>query len=357
MRICSIQKIPKKTKLAKPVYDHKGRLLLNKGVDISDGIINKFKLNNIFYIYIEDEISEGIEIESIIDDETKAMITFTIKNIIDNTSNSKNQSGMIDSKEIKKAEKIIDTLIKMIKERNHISYMAVELMGTDMNTYTHSVNVAILSIINALDYGYITSTCEKIGFGALMHDVGKTKIENYILQKHEMLTNDEFIEMKLHPDYGHKMFSSDPCISAISKSIILNHHEKLDGTGYPSGLGSNRIPDFVRIVTISDMFDAMTTDRVYRRRMPVHTALEILMADCVTKIDSKIYNKFVRNVVINPPGTIVVLNEGTIAIVTEYDKLSPTRPKIRVIESKNYKYQDEIDLMKTLNLLIEDTLD
>ncbi len=162
MRICSIQKIPQKAKLAKPVYDHKGILLLNKGIDITESITNKFKANNIYFIYIEDDISEGIEIESIIDDETKAMITFSIKNIIDNISSGKKTNAMLPIQEIKKIEYIVDTLLKNIKEKNELSYMAVELMGTDMNTYTHSVNVAILSIINSIDYGYADSMCEKI---------------------------------------------------------------------------------------------------------------------------------------------------------------------------------------------------
>ncbi len=357
MRICSIQKIPTIAKLAKPVYDHKGILLLSKGVDITPGIINRFRINNIFYVYIEDAFSEGIEIESVIDDETKAMITFTIKNILENATNVKKSNGMIPVKEIRRVENIVDTLLRMIKERNNLSYMAVELMGTDMNTYTHSVNVAILSIINCLDYGYVGSMCEKIGFGALMHDIGKTRIDNHILQKHEVLTSEEFIEMKRHSEYGYKMFNADPCISPISKSIILSHHEKLDGSGYPNRLNSSQIPDFIRIVTISDMFDAMTTDRVYKKRMPIHRALEILMGDCIAKIDGNLYKKFIKNIVIYPPGTLVVLNEGTIAIVTEYNSMYPTRPKIRVIDSQNFIAQDEIDLMKKLNLIIENTLD
>ena len=357
MRICSIQKIPQKAKLAKPVYDHKGILLLNKGIDITESITNKFKANNIYFIYIEDDISEGIEVESIIDDETKAMITFSIKNIIDNVSSGKKTNAMLPIQEIKKVENIVDTLLKNIKEKNELSYMAVELMGTDMNTYTHSVNVAILSIVNSIDYGYADSMCEKIGFGALMHDIGKTRIDNHVLQKHGILSHEEFNLMKMHPTLGYKMLKSDPSISSISKSIILNHHEKLDGTGYPSGLTASQMPDFLRIVTLSDMFDAMTTDRVYRRRIPVHLALENLMADCISKLDAKIYNRFVRNVILYPPGSMVMLNEGTVAIVSEYNKLNPTRPKLRIVDSKNYSYQEEIDLMQVLNLLIKYTID
>lgn len=94
------------------------------------------------------------------------------------------------------------------------------------------------------------------------------------------------------------------------------------------------------------MFDAMTTDRVYRR-IPVHLALENLMADCISKLDAKIYNRFVRNVILYPPGSMVMLNEGTVAIVSEYNKLNPTRPKLRIVDS-NYSYQEEIDLMQCL---------
>ncbi len=250
MRICSIENIPNGAKLAKPIYDIKGLLLLNKGIDLTEGMINRLRLSNIFFIYIEDKISEGIEIHSIVDDQMKASVAFSIKQIM-NAGNTSNK-GIMSMKSIKSIESIVDDLITEIKSKNEISYMAVELMGTDMNTYSHSVNVAILSILTANEYGYPNNTGKKIGFGALLHDIGKVKIDASILQKTIPFNDDEWQEMMNHSKYGYEMIKSDPNISAISKSIILNHHEKLDGSGYPNNLKSDKLPPFLRIVTISD---------------------------------------------------------------------------------------------------------
>lgn len=357
MRICSVDKLKPGVRLGKPVYDIKGVFLLAKDMELTEAMIKRLITNKIYFVYIEDEISEGISIESIIDDQTKATIITTMKDIMENKIDSKGCTGMIPREEFNKIKDIVDTLIEEIKSKSDISYMAVELMGTDMNTYSHSVNVAILSILNAVDHGYSMDMCEKIGIGAILHDIGKTKIDTSVLQKKEPFTIEEIMEMQRHSQYGYEMVRRDPSISAISKAIILNHHEKLDGTGYPNRIQARYIPDFVRIVTMADMFDAMTTDRVYRKRLPVHTALELLMTDCVSKIDSNVYKKFVKNVVLYPPGTIVELNEGTKGIVIKYDKGNPTRPLLRVFESDKFEYKSQIDLMNHLNLLIERTLD
>lgn len=357
MRICSVENLKPGIKLGKPVYDVKGTFLLAKDIILTEVMIKRLIQNKIYFVYIDDEISKGISIESIIDDQAKAKIVLTMKDIMDNKISSRSNPGMIPIDDFKKIGNIVDNLMEEIKNKSDLSYMAVELMGTDMNTYSHSVNVAILSILNAVNYGYSMDMCKKIGIGALLHDIGKTKIDVSILQKVDPFTMEEFIEMKRHSEYGYEMVRKDPSISAISKSIILNHHEKLDGTGYPNKIEARYIPDFVRIVTMADMFDAMTTDRVYRKRIPVHMALELLMADCVSKIDSNVYKKFVENVIMYPPGTMVELNEGSKGLVIKYDKYNPTRPKIRITQSERFEFMTEIDLMNNLNLLIEKTLE
>lgn len=354
MRICSIENLPQKAILAKPIYDIKGLLLLNKGVDLTESLVNRLRLSNIFYIYIEDRISEGIEVNSVVDDQMKASIAFSIKEVM-NTGNTSSK-GIMSMKSIKSIKNIVNELIEEIKSKDEHSYMAVELMGTDMNTYSHSVNVAILSILTANEYGYPAETVRKIGFGALLHDIGKVKIDTEVLQKTTPFSDEEWKEMMNHSKYGYEMVKSDPNISAISKSIILNHHEKLDGSGYPNKLTADKLPPFLRIVTMADMFDALTTDRVYRKRISVNTALEILMSECTYKLDSEIYRLFIKNITVYPPGTIVILSEGTMAIITAYDKLNPSRPKLRVVNSENFSSDQELDLMTHRNIVISNTI-
>lgn len=352
MRVCSVDKVPENAVLAKDIYDAKGVFLLKRDSRLLQGTLQKLKNNGIFFICIEDGISEGIEFESVIDDESKARIIFAFKEIVEEKTGEGKGVGLV-FKNVKKIEGLVDELLMEISRKSDLSYMAVELMGTDMSTYFHSVNTAIISLLMAMDLKMSRTMCRDIGLGAILHDIGKTRIDSRILNKVERFNEEEWIEMKSHVDCGYELIKALTAMNGIVKSIVLKHHEKLDGSGYPNGITAEAIPEYVRIVTVADMFDAMTSDRIYRRRMPIHVALEHLMTECVTKIDKNIYQCLTRKVIFFPPGTIVHLNEGSSAIVTEYNDTAPTRPKIRIIKSSNFAEGTEIDLMNRLTLLIE----
>lgn len=355
MRICNVDKIPQKAILAKNIYDTKGVFLLKKDTQLNCELVKKIKMNGLFYIYIEDSISEGIEIQTVIDDEAKADIIFSFRDIFEKKISGNRTPDLISSGSISALDNLVDVILSEISNKHDLSYMAVELMGTDMSTYSHCVNTAIISLLMAIDLKMGMRKCKDIGMGAILHDIGKIQIDSDILNKLSPFTPEEFEEMKRHSEYGYNMIKGKTMLNGVVKSIVIHHHEKLDGLGYPHKLGKNKIPDYVRIVTIADMFDAMTSDRVYRKRMPVHVVLENLMVDCVNKTDPIIFDSLVRQIVMYPPGTVAHLNDGSRTIVTEYNKLSPTRPKLRILESPNYQQGNEIDLMKELRLLIVST--
>lgn len=348
-----MDRIPQKAILAKNIYDSKGTFLLRKDSPLKENTVQKLKKNGIFFVYIQDELSEGIELNNVVDDEIKAEIIFSFKQMIEKKIKHARTSNVIESKEVKMIEDIVGNLLSEIRQNNDLSYIAVELMGTDMSTYFHSVNTAIVSLLIALESKMEMSLCRHIGLGAILHDVGKIKIDADILNQMTVFSDEELEEMRKHVEYGYDMVRGSYSISGIAKAIVLKHHEKLDGSGYPSGIPGDQIPDYVRVVTMADMFDAMTSDRVYRRKMPVHRALEYLMADCIDKIDSKIFKSLTKKVVLFPPGTIVLLNEGSRGIVIKYQQEAPTRPVVRILESNNFNPGTEIDLLKTLNLLVD----
>lgn len=353
MRICSVDRIPQKATLAKSIYDSKGTFLLRKDSPLRDSIVQKLKNNGIFFVYIQDDISEGIEVSNVVDDELKAEIIFSFKDMMEKKMKNNRTSNTISSEEVLQLENIIGDLLSEVRNNSDLSYIAVELMGTDMSTYFHSVNTAIISLLIALESKLGMTMCRNIGLGAILHDVGKVKVDNDILNQLAPFSKEELHEMRQHVSYGYDMIRNTHSLNGIVKSIVLKHHEKLDGSGYPNGIEAEEIPDYVRIVTMADMFDAMTSDRVYRRKMSVHNALEHLMADCIDKIDAGVYNRLTKKVVLFPPGTVVTLNEGSRAIVVKYQNDSPTRPIVRILDSSNFTVGEEIDLMKVLNILIE----
>lgn len=339
--------------IGRSLYSDSGNLLLGKGTVLTAGLINRIKENRIVYLYVDDEMSEGIEPKGIIDDVTmiKSIKTIkeTMKAVAKIGSNSKLQ-GKIPIKHYFAIENVVQDIIRALEENRDALYTVTELMGTDMYTYKHSVNVAILSILVSQSLGYNHETVKNIAMGGLLHDIGKARIVPEILNKPDVLTEDEFKEMMKHPEYGYEMVKDDQVLSAITKGIIKGHHEKKDGTGYMKGLTKESIPDYVSIITICDMYDAMTTDRCYRQRMPIHSALEILMAESVYKIDANMYRLLVDNICLYPIGSTVKLSDDREGIVMEYRRVNPTRPKLKLSEPPYL----ELDLEHELTLFIVD---
>jgi putative nucleotidyltransferase with HDIG domain len=139
-------------------------------------------------------------------------------------------------------------------------------MDSDNYTYHHSVNVAILSILTAKSMHYSESDIKTIALGALLHDIGKAQVAGGLVQKPGELSSTEKDEMKKHPEYGYQLIKNIPTLSYAVKQIVRLHHEKLDGSGYPLGLSGMEIPNYVRLITVCDMYDAMTADRIYRKK-------------------------------------------------------------------------------------------
>jgi len=345
--------------LAKDVYDNTGRLLLGCSVELTTSLIEKLVDNDIFVVYIDDKLSEGIEVDGIISDQHMLHAVKTVKQVLLNTT--KTQEGgipkMIPQKDIEAVSDMIKSLIEALEDSENTLFTVVELMGADMYTYKHSVNVAILSILTCRSLGYDYQLTKHIAMGALLHDVGKAIVKGDLIQKQEPLSRFELDEVYRHVNYGYDMIKDDVSLSGYTKQIVRLHHEKRDGSGYPLGLKETEIPDFVRIVTICDMFDAMTSNRVYRKSMPVYEVLDILLAESIYKLDPVILQMFTKNICIYPPGSGIQLKDGRLGLVVEYNIFSPTRPKVRLFEDTigNLKVH-HLDLEEHRTIFIEKSI-
>jgi len=360
MRLISTAKLKIGDRIGKSLYSDNGTLLLGKGVELTVGLIQKIEEHEIYFVYIDDEISKDIEVKNIIEEEEMVKIVTSIKKVMDEAvfgDKKKRVSGFVPLETFKVVQDIVKQLIESITENPNALYSLTELMGTDMYTYKHSVNVAILSILTARSLKYNRKMTEEIALGALLHDIGKVRVGNDLINKKEKLTKEEFEKIKKHSEYGFELIKRDVVLSSYVKQIVVKHHEKLDGTGYPFGLKEHEIPEYVRIVTLCDIFDAMTNDRVYRRRMPVHKALEIIMTDSVFKLDRSIYRHFVENICVFPPGTGVKLSDDREAIVVKYRRDYPTRPIIRVVNKQNLRKSYDLDLTLERTVFIEDIIE
>ncbi|BDU51089.1 HD-GYP domain-containing protein [Haliovirga abyssi] len=251
--------------------------------------------------------------------------------------------GNVNSKEIKTA---VEGIVDDILENEDSALNLLNIKDFDDYTYTHSVNVSTISILIAKEAELSKKDIIDIGIGGLLHDLGKTKIPLEVLNKSSKLTDEEFEIMKQHPVYTYLLLKDRKDISDIAKYIAAEHHEKFDGTGYPKKLKGEQINYFARIVAIADVYDALTTDRVYRKAMLPYDAMKIIVSGTGTHFDPDLVKVFLKTLSIYPTGSYVKLNTGEIAVVKKVNKNKVIRPDILIIEFEDGKKREplEIDL-------------
>jgi len=357
MRIIDIDDIKPNMQIGKTIYSENGDVLLAKDTFLRQSYIERLKEKNIPAIYIEDELSKGINSQSVVSLETKVKAIQTIKGIYDAIDPTKKNLGktIINEGAYLSLKDTIEKIIDEIKRNRELSFNMVELLSTDLYTYTHSVNVTILSLMLSNELGYCDDDQFKIGMGCLLHDIGKVMIDDKILHKKGALSKEEFLHMRKHSEYGHEMLKDNNGLTAITKNIVLLHHEKLDGSGYPYQLKGDEIKRHVRIATIADIFDAITSERVYSKELPIYKGLELISSYAPDLIDEEIYHLLSKKIAPYPPGTSVHLSNGYKGIVFALNKDHPTRPIIKIIlDDQDQRFAEDlmIDLMEELTLFI-----
>lgn len=344
------------------IFNKDGSLLVNKGTIINYEIASRLKKHDIHFGEHVEDVASQIEPLQAIDEEVVDTSISAVKNVFESVM-KKPVGGIkatIPEAHLDRVNTVIDELMDLLTQSEDLLYTVTNLMTTDDYTYRHSVNVCILSIMTASSMGYSDEEVKDIALGSLLHDIGKVNVKYGLVQKPSPLSDAEKDEMKNHSEYGYQLIKDIKELPYSVKQIVRLHHEKLDGSGYPMGLKKMEIPEYVRIVTLCDMFDAMTANRSYRKRMPVHLALEVLMRDAVYKVDPAVYRVMTKTVCIFPPGQGVLLSDGRVGIVSGYRHDSPTRPKVKLIEFclKTGQIEvAEINLEEHHTLFILDTWD
>ena len=213
---------------------------------------------------------------------------------------------------------LVSTVHRYFFIDRNLLYEAVSLRYNHCYTYEHSLNVALYSLLIGMQLNLESDDLRNLIHGSILHDIGKTKIPNSILDKPSSLTQEEFNEIKKHPLYGYNMIKKDKDISEKAKKIVLQHHEKLDGSGYPQGLTSRQINPLAKIVAVADIFDAVTSARAYHKQRTAHDGVNILLQDASNKKISKdIIDALIKSIIVLPVNTVVTLSNGVKGYVVE----------------------------------------
>lgn len=321
----SIESVLSGQKLAKTVYSPDGKLLLEKGVFLSETHVNKLKLYNVEELFVEecDFFQEDFDDSISVETRTES------KNLIHRIMES--SAANLDSEYIL-IKRYVSLIIDQLLDKKDILLNLNQIRKADDYTFEHSVSVCIYSLIIGISIGYSEDELLELGIGAVLHDIGKLKIPDYILKKPSQLTDNEFFLIKDHTIYGYEILSSCESISKRSAEIALYHHERVDGSGYPHHVSISDIPEYARVVAIADVFDALTSDRVYRGKLGPKDVVEYMTSREINHFDSKMLDIFLKFVILYPVGSSVVLNSGEMGIVLSVNKSYPTKPIVRLVK-------------------------
>ncbi|MDL2289639.1 HD-GYP domain-containing protein [Clostridia bacterium OttesenSCG-928-F22] len=307
-------------------------------------------------IYVDDNISKDIQIVTMISDELKYRAKKEIGSLF--VSVETNSSQKI-AKSIETLEDVVSNIVDDIFRKRNIMVNVVDIRAYDDYTLSHSINVSVLSIIIGTVLGMSRSTLNELAMSALVHDIGKIFINKKLVSKADKLTFDEFEELKKHSHLGYDYLLPNALFSEDVKQGVLMHHEKFDGTGYPHGAKGEEIPLFARIISVADVYDALTSDRPYRRALLPSDAMEYIMSGYGTMFDPAIVNTFIRKVAPYPIGTCVRLNNGVTGIVVKNYENFFLRPKVKIIEDgkPTPKMIDLAHDVSALNITIQEVID
>ncbi len=226
-------------------------------------------------------------------------------------------------------------LVNALKNNKEAKISIANLKSYDDYTYNHSFGVSVLSIAIGISLELRTADLYELGFCALLHDIGKMSVPIEIIAKPARLTTDEFEIVKKHPQKGAEFFLKNSLANRKICAGVLTHHEKFNGSGYPNGLSGNGIPLFGRIISVADVYDALTSVRPYRNPSKPPEAIEYIMGCTGNAFDYNIVEAFLKKVSPYPVGSCVKLSNGEIAIIIKQNEQHPLRPVVRFFNQPN----------------------
>ncbi len=253
--------------------------------------------------------------------------------------------------EVERIDPVVEKMANSILRNKDALLSLCRIKNKDDYTFLHSVSVGalLISFAHALDFK--RDEIKQLGIGGMLHDIGKTKVPNEILNKPGALTEEEFVIMKSHVVHGCSILRKSPGIAQVSFDVAAQHHERFDGSGYPLGLKNAEMSVYGQMAAIVDVYDAITADRCYHKGMEPTVAVRKMFEWSKFHFNPKLLRTFIRTVGIYPVGTLVMLESGKIGVVIEQCETDMTRPLVRAIfdAKKNYFITPaDIDLAKPL---------
>lgn len=320
------------------IIDRTGRILIARGTTLDAYLIDALLRLGITGIYIREGEEDPEEetpiapstlqtIEKLkvpdrakvtLSESVKARVSEGIQYLYSNTSSD----SFTDA-----ANNIAGDLMKAITDNDAIAIDINTLKVSDEYTFKHSVDVATIAMVIAKKHGMSEKEVYEIGVSGLLHDLGKSQISNEILNKAGRLTEEEFAVMKQHSLLGYKILTEKNNVPNSVTLGVLQHHEKINGQGYPMGLTSEKICPYAKILSVADIYDALVTERPYKKAFSQRDAIEIIMS-MTPELDISVIESFLGSIILYPIDCTVELSTGEKARVVENNPNYILRPKV-----------------------------
>lgn len=330
MRMVNTRYVEEGSILARQVINPSGKVLLQAGVRVTASYLSRLQSMGYDVLFIQDDRLDDVEFHVAITARTREVAYKTIENVSKYIESSSEGCLQVDNIRMTIKEMINDLLYS-----SDVLGNLTEIQGFDDYTFHHSVNTTIIALILGIASGYSEQKLIELGMGVLMHDVGKIKIPEEILNKKTPLTEEEFAEIKHHPTYGFEILRKNNDISLLSSHVAFQHHEKWDGSGYPRGLKGSEIHEYGKLTAVADVYEALTSKRVYRSAIEPNEAYEYIIAQSNTHFDPRIIELFKKHIAVYPSGLGILLSNGQRGNVVKQNPAFANRPFVRVF------YQNE----------------
>ncbi|MDR1001537.1 MAG: HD-GYP domain-containing protein [Clostridiales bacterium] len=345
----SIKEIKPDMVLARDIVTSNGAVLLAKNTMLNNINYAKLLSAGVAYIYVNtgsiDERTEyfaererensSLERQRIPIIKRPEFIAFE-EAVIEKTEEAKQYILAISSGEnvdMAQLNKITDDIMSKLRCKSDVLSFIGFIKESDEHTYHHSVNVSLLCNLMGRWLNLPPQELMELTTAGMLHDIGKTKIPDDVLNKKGKLTDDEFAVMKKHPVLGYRILQEQEIPESIKLGALM-HHEKMDGSGYPMGVKEKKIGNMAKIITICDIYDAMTANRVYRDRICPFEVIKTFETRVYGELDTKYLLLFLKNIAYTYIGHWVRLSDGTEAEVIFINGAQLSRPLVRTKDEK-----------------------
>jgi HD-GYP domain-containing protein (c-di-GMP phosphodiesterase class II) len=346
MRLMATRRLEPGTVLGGDVMDGRSTAipLLRAGVKVTVRHRDALLAAGVHAVYVDDAISEGIEVRQALDPETRRAATQAVSRAFEGCRESISSGHGLPAAVMKDLQSVAEMIARDVEGNADVAVALDDLASADGYTLQHSIDVAAVGMLvgqrlfkesgwldhlGRRSYERRDRRLARLGLGLLLHDIGKLIIPQNVLNKPGQLDEAEWKLMRAHPRAGVEMLRSD-LISPLVKVVVRSHHERWDGGGYPDGLSGDGIHQLARIASVADVYDAVTSERVYASARPPDIGVQIVLDGAGRAFDPDVVDVFRRVVSPYPPGVEVELSDGRRGVVASVPPNDLTRPVVRI---------------------------